>query len=298
MATRGVFGFIQNNDFKGFFKTGAFLPHFLKDIKDMAEEVPKDFDLSSITLIETGHGERGSKEYELGCLVDIDTDKYLLDKEDSSENWLNSVSISPKDLGINPLNTCGYKLPDASFRPLDALFIELVVIVNLDARTIDVYKGRIFNLYPELKYCSSGEDFINLAASFGQRDNIFVDMYAKHYIDFKNSSEKIRSMSSEEKRQQDFTSRETHEFLTSARMFDYGPVTKIASIKLSVLQTPPVEFNRIIKTYVCFKTLGRAIETYYNQKVNNEIESEYESKKLLISLDSVIKDDGFVKMYI
>jgi hypothetical protein len=177
MATRGVFGIIQNSEFKGFFKTGAFLPYFLKDVQEMVEEMPKDFSLNSIPLIDAGHGERGTKSYELGCLVDLDTDKYLLGSDNSSRNWLSTVSIAPSDSGINPLNTCGYSVPDAGFRPLDSLFIELVVVVNLDTNSIDIYKGGVFDFYPELKHCSSGEDFVKLSESFGQRDNIFVDMY-------------------------------------------------------------------------------------------------------------------------
>ena len=70
MATRGVFGIIQNNDFKGFFKTGALLPYFLRDIKDMIENIPEDFDLSSIPLVSSEHGERGTKEYELNSLIE------------------------------------------------------------------------------------------------------------------------------------------------------------------------------------------------------------------------------------
>lgn len=298
MATRGVFGIIQNNDFKGFFKTGALLPYFLRDIRDMIEDIPEDFDLSSIPLVPSEHGERGTKEYELNSLIDIDTDKYLIGKENSSDNWINSVSISSKDSGITPLNNFGYNLPDASFRPLDGLFIELVVIANLDDKTIDIYKHGIFNFYPELKECSSGEEFVEKAKSFGQKDNIFVDMYAKHYVDFKKCDEKLKSMSSADKRKQDFTSRETHKFLTSNRMFDFGPVTKIASIKFSILDEPATEENSIIKSYICFETLGSAIETYYVSKADTSFEETSDSKALLHNLNSLIENNGFLTLYI
>lgn len=301
MATRGVFGIIQNGDFKGFFNTGAFLPYFLKDTKDLIDSLTEDFNLSSITLVDSGLGERGSKKYEIESLIDIEMNKYLLDKEYSSDNWINPIAISPKNSGISLVKTFGYNLPDASFRPLDSLFIELVVIINLDSRMIDIYKGGfkggIFEFYPELKECSSKEEFIEKAESFGQGDNIFVDMYAKHYIDFKKSSEKRKSMTIVEKREQDFTSRETCKFLTSARMFNSGPVTKIASIDFSILSEPTTDDNSIIKSYICFETLGSAIDTYYNQKVDKSFEIDNGQQNLLKNLNDMINSE-VVNVYI
>lgn len=294
MATRGVVGFIQKSEFKGFLITGAMLPYFLEDVASMMKDIPDNFDINDIDFIDGGYGTPNTREYELNCLMALRTNTYL----DNTEGVLNSfkkpVSLE-KGTSSYLLNRIDKRLPDASFRPLDGLVIDTTIVVNFDRNRVDIYQGELFRSYPELKYCANGDDFEKLAISYGQHDNKFIEMYKKHYVDFKENREKLRNMTSSEKRAQDRTSKEWLSFITQAVLFDSGPIAKIASIHFSLLRKCD-ESGRIFKKYLCYKSLGEAL--IYHLHKNEKDDDIVIDNDMLKSLYDIVDSNIGVELFI